>query len=217
MRAENNQNPRACSGSIKTIGIIGTAFRKDDAQKLNPEIYLWMKETALALITKLTKEQGQNGIRLVSGGACGADHLAVSLFLENAVQSLSLHFPAAYNRTRVEFDHTFAGTTANFYHKRFSSVCFGRQTDSLLEIGLAIDKGSMVTESADFKTRNVKVAKEADYLIAFTFGNRATLKTGGSSHTMSVFYILPGKEPRNSWHVNLNDKIIYTPAKFNYE
>lgn len=155
------------------VSIIGTAGRKDDGPRMTAVLFQHMIEHAKTLLPKLNRGQT---LRLVSGGAAWADHVAVMLFLENptAYSGLTIYSPAPWNNTThaysvaptspQQFD---AGSISNYYHGLFSQV-IGRNT--LLDIERAIALGAVFdTSRKGFKPRNTQVAK-SDYLIAFTWG-----------------------------------------------
>lgn len=164
------------------LAIIGTAGRGDDAVKLaNSSYYRMMKIIAETLVTVLDVKG------LVSGGAAFSDHIAVQLFLERRVSQLTLHLPAGwlghgFKETSSKFD---TGRTSNWYHAKFSEVI---GVNTLQEIQLAIERGATVkTGAGGFKERNTDIAKEADSLLAFTFGSGAVLKEGGTKDTWNKF------------------------------
>lgn len=183
------------------IAIIGTAGRRDDAARLDADVY-----RAMVAVARWTvgQHRGARPVRLVSGGAAWADHVAVSLFLEGEGEgdALTLHLPAAFTGYRYaegggRFD---PGRTSNHYHQAFSDA-IGR--DSWAEIALAIERGAEAAVTPGFKRRNLKVADAVDggLLLAFTFGSAskpasfsrgslgfddplsAGLKDGGTAHT----------------------------------
>ena len=187
------------------IAVIGTAFRKDDAKFLSKELYTrmgaYVKEEVL----------NQFGCRsdiieLISGGAAGADAIAVYLFLSQFTDkkdmppiSLKLCLPAEFRNGRfigkTWKDH---GSIANYHHDNFCKVT---EKNSLKSIEKAIDLGATIEIYNGFFDRNCKVG-EADCVIAQTFGTKsgqysslsdgynnaviAGLKDGGSSHTWNT-------------------------------
>lgn len=167
------------------LAIIGSAGRRDDADRMTPQLYAAMCSEARTMVRDV------GATRLVSGGAAFADHVAVTLFLENVVDELDLHLPAAWDGSAYESRGD--GRTANFYHAGFSSAC---DVDSLGEIATAVTKGAATSSYRGFKQRNSQVAT-ADAILAFTFGaggdNRfwagevlaieAGLKPGGTADT----------------------------------
>lgn len=117
---------------------------------------------------------------LVSGGAAWADHLAVHLFLEGLCSGLELYLPAP-------FDGKFCGprsssaSAANYYHERFSLVT---RSNTLSQIGEAISRGALThaqPEMAGYRgmfARNALVAKAADAVLAYTFGEGVATDSG---------------------------------------
>ncbi len=165
-----------------TFGIIGTAGRGDDGECLK-DPYYWRSMRAVAqIVATVTKPT-----RLVSGGAAYADHLAVNLYLHGAVPELALHLPAewtghGFKETSSRYD---TGRTSNWYHTLFSQA---QDISSLVEIQTAIERGAVVkTGAGGFKERNTDIANEADVMLAFTFGDGARLKDGGTLDTMTKF------------------------------
>jgi hypothetical protein len=84
---------------------------------------------------------------------------------------------------------------------------------TLAEIGQAIERGAVTTINEGFKVRNALVAKDADVMISFTFGDGPRLKDGGTAHTMSLFQINPNKHSKSSWHIDLNTRLTWSPAR----
>lgn len=176
---------------IKRLGIIGTAGRKDDKEKLSCQIYELMCDAAQAVI------KSRNYTHLVSGGAAWSDHVAVSMVLRDVVPAdhLTLHLPAAFINNRFD-DRSQDGRTANFYHLSFLQKS---GIDGLAEIAEAVRRGAILTVNPKgFLARNIEVANDSDGLLAFTFGNgppwkikvyedvsarAAGLKDGGTAHT----------------------------------
>ena len=189
------------------IGIIGTAGRKDDAEKLNPQKYQMMKAAVLGIIAP----HASRAILFVSGGAAVADHLAVQLFLALPNTKLRLHLPAVYDTNAQRFIETPGkmfdpGNVANFYHRKFWKTC---QQPSLAEINQAIRRGAEVKVTPGFKERNTQVAQDADVLIALTFGDGPSLKDGGTRDTMEKFL---RRRHGTSFHVDLHNMAVHSPA-----
>lgn len=201
------------------IGIIGTAGRRDDASKLSANKFSEMKSAVLGIVTAnysplsaKTDAEFEHPITFVSGGAAGADHIAVKLFLEYLSSSkLILHLPAKFLPDKLMFeesgDSLDAGRVANHYHDKFWQSC---KVDSRTELSRAINCGADINVTPGFKNRNSFVANASQVLIALTFGNGAKLKDGGTTDTMSKFL---AKRSGQSWHVDLNTMNIYTPAE----
>lgn len=176
----------------KTLGIIGTAGRSTDGPRLTASSFSQIVEVAKATF------HHQGCTALVSGGAAWADHAVIQMFLDGAVEAsaITLHFPAGW--TPRGFDSADeCGRTANYYHALFSQKT-GR--DSLREIDNALLAGARaLTNHRGFLARNRDVARQADALLAFTFGGptrpwvpvrygnvkarEAGLQDGGTAHT----------------------------------
>ncbi|BCB22027.1 hypothetical protein [Bosea sp. ANAM02] len=167
------------------LAIIGSAGRRDDADRMTPDLYAEMCAEARLMVRDV------GATRLISGGAAFADHVAVTLFLEDVVSELQLHLPAPWQGSA--YADRGDGRTANFYHEAFSRAC---GLDSLAELSRAAEKGAMTASYRGFKERNTRVAA-SDAILAFTFGAggdhrfwpgetlalRAGLKPGGTADT----------------------------------
>lgn len=175
------------------ITIAGTAGRKDDAAKLNKDVFYKMsKAVANAIISiNTTKEK----MTLVSGGAAWADHIAVFFFITDANQTskpeqkaeLELYLPAeleesGFHDTGVFDWKTNPGGTANYYHKIFSQK---RWYNSIDELNYAKGLGAKIAVYPGFFERNLEMAK-SDYVIALTFGENG-VKDGGTKHMTDNF------------------------------
>lgn len=203
-----------------TLGIIGTAGRGADSDRLTKDSLVLMFGVAQSFVTLLGVD------RVVSGGAAWADSVAVSLYTRGIVPNLTLHLPAAFLDNA--FDDTDAGRTANRYHVRAASIT---GIDGLIEIRNAIDKDARVTIETGpgftpFFARNERVAQDADVMLAFTFGvaGHPALKDGGTADTMRKF--LARRDPHvetaakqgvdtyglfraAAYHFNLTDNRLY--------
>lgn len=192
------------------ISVIGTAGRRDDAQRINRELY----DAAYADVVDSIKRFGAD--HGVSGGAAFADHLIVRAFLDGVVSKLTLYLPANFSggkfmpNPRIRFN---PGQTCNTYHQKFSSSC---SLDSLDEIAVAIKNGAEVMVFEGFHRRNSEVAANCDWMVAYTFGTGdkadflpsdpgfansavAGLKDGGTAHTWGECWKAQKKR-----HVNLH-------------
>lgn len=166
------------------VSIIGTAFRKEDANKLTRDLFAEMKDHAQKVISQLRSYYYISKLDLISGGAAGADQLAVSLYLAGLADSLTLYFPAKWNGT--EFDESSQdGRTANYYHYQFSSKLVSTPgMNTFVAIRKALNKGARYEEITEgFKARNLLVG-DTDILIAYTFGKGGKPKArSGTLHT----------------------------------
>lgn len=148
----------------RTIAVIGTAGRGDDASRLSRVFYDRMYECLLATLAEWDVHAG------VSGGAAYGDHLAVRAFLEGHLSELTIFAPSTWNgrgfvpNPHVRFN---PGRTTNQYHEAFSRVV---GADTLGEIADALDRGARMVVQEGFHARNLEVADMATDMVAFTFG-----------------------------------------------
>lgn len=205
-----------------TFAIVGTAGRKDDAQRLSVRHFVSMYDCARILIEQLNANNYLIDT-IISGGAAWADHVAVKLFLQQKeLFKLKLFLPCPYNMETKKYDESplninkesnrySIGTTINYYHLKFSrTVGF----DSFAEIHRAIKEGAEVVVKNGFRARNVLVA-DSDVLLAITFGNKEWVKPGGTSHTVMTYLNRVKKHglPNKSFHYDLNNRDIFFGAK----
>lgn len=163
------------------IGIIGTAGRKEDKDKMSKQLYTKMYNYAIWYLNRLHLKP--EDIRLVSGGAAASDHIAVSLYLGNKSNSLKLHMPAQFRLDPPGFYGNNIADAANYYHKLFSQK-MGRNT--LESIARAITKGAQAIYTQGFKPRDRRIAKDSEVLLAFTWGEGEEPKQGsGTAYTWS--------------------------------
>lgn len=204
-----------------TFAIVGTAGRKDDAERLSVNHFEAMYECAFQLLKQF--EESEYGVdQVVSGGAAWADHVAVRLFLEKKIEKLKLCFPCQFDASSVMFDPTpltanerqrgySTGEIANNLHRKFSRK-LGRS--SLNEILLAVQQGAEVIFAKGFYARNAIVAK-SDIILAMTFGENEWMKDGGTAHTMQTYLNRIRKLGcfDKSFHYDLNSGELYCGAK----
>jgi hypothetical protein len=172
------QSTLKSDGVGRTVAIIGTAGR-DKSKPMTAQ--LWERMVADA------KQRVRPDDTLVSGGAAWADHLAVRLFLDGAVQGLILHLPAPlYTEGFAGPERDSAGSAANYYHSLFKRAT---GVDGIAEIHEALTKGAKCSNqpvAAGYTAmfaRNARVAKDADTVIAYTFGDGDTPADGGTKNT----------------------------------
>ena len=150
----------------------------------------------------------------MSGGAAGADHVAVKLFLNNKVSNLKLFLPAKWNDGMYydngktnSFDNS--GGISNYYHKKFQNAT---HIHSLSEIQIAKLRGAELIEvERGFYARNALVAK-SDFLLAMTFGNESQVKIGsGSEHCVKCYLerVRKGDIFDKSFHYDLTSGKVY--------
>ena len=167
----------AKDGATRTVAIIGTAGRDKDKPMT---AQLWERMVADA------KQRVRPDDTLVSGGAAWADHLAVRLYLDGAVKHLVLHLPAPFVNGKFQGERESAASAANYYHDLFRR---NAGVDGFADLAAAIAKGAKVTEQPVARgygamfARNALVAKQADAVVAYTFGEGDTPADGGTKDT----------------------------------
>tara|TARA_Y100000310_G_scaffold13493_1_gene13718 strand:- start:3101 stop:3709 length:609 start_codon:yes stop_codon:yes gene_type:complete len=184
------------------LSIIGTAGRGKTGRKMTRALYMKMVRHARNFVQE---RFSADTLRLVSGGAAWADHLAVSLYLTGRVKSASvppppiccnslvLHMPAPwmaagsmYHDTGVRNWKTNPGGTANFYHSLFGKRMNGDHTSTLHGINNAIGLGAVYNDNyAGFHARNAAVAG-SQYILAYTWGEGDVPADGGTRHTWNL-------------------------------
>lgn len=189
------------------IAIIGTAGRKSDATKLKKETFIEMLAA-----TKELDLGGKNS--LVSGGAAWADHLAVVAFVLGWCKSLHLFFPCEWDERLVQYKDfgvfdwkSNPGGTANYYHRKFSSVVAKAKNDTLSQIQAAIERGATFSVGDGLMERNTQVAAAADMVVAFTYGPGARIADGGTRDTFVKFKKL--KPDNRALHYSIAERRMY--------
>lgn len=161
------------------LAIIGTAGR-DKSKPVTRDLWNAMVRDAQMRVPR--------GAPLVSGGAAGADHVAVALFLIGHTASLRLHLPGVF-QTCTSFDGGYgtAAGAANYYHGLFSNVI---GMSSMTMLVRAIERGAEYTTQPKgpgmgaFMARNALVASDATAgCLAYTWGTGDTPADGGTRHT----------------------------------
>lgn len=161
------------------IIVIGTAGRHHVAEH-TPALYTRMLEHAAEFVQKARAIYPGHTIRLVSGGAAWADHLAVKLFLNKEADALDLHLPATFNREQLQYEplgNPKAAATSNKLHHQFSLVT---GLDSLSELDAAIRLGATYREYSGFFKRNDAVAARLGLLVAYTFFPESAVHAQGT-------------------------------------
>lgn len=187
---------------MKTLGIIGTAGRGEDGQKLTKDSWDRMIVVANEAIVRTKPDC------LVSGGAAWSDHLAVQLYMDwSNFIGLKLFFPVKFNGRFDEEELTVpfnCGNVLNQYHREFSKVI---GMDTFEQIQSVLDRGVECSSGKGFHGRNTQIANNSTDLLAFTFGNGENLKDGGTKDTWDKFM---KKEDRGvGYHYNLSENKIY--------
>ncbi|MGC4055616.1 MAG: hypothetical protein QM757_42880 [Paludibaculum sp.] len=187
------------------LGIIGTAGRKEDLERLNPDMFGRMCEQTELLIRAL-RSNGETVDGLVSGGAAWADHVAVFLFLRGEQSSipgdltLSLHTPSEWDSRKDRYVENRDGHTANFHHDNFQ---LKTGIPSLRQIRESMSsERAFVASGGGFRARNQKIAEEADVLLAMTFGQGSAVKPKSGTEDTVRKYAALGKT--RLFHLDLN-------------
>lgn len=168
--------------SFVTVAIIGTAGRGFDASKMNLKLFERMMDRCryqLWNIWKLTP----GTVRLVSGGSAWCDHLAVRLWVLDKPKfaGCRLYLPCDFANSQFDVRHP-CGKTLNELHNECSEKL---KTNTLVEIGTAPGI-ELCMKSRSFYERNARVAADAQYMIALTWGKSTTIPAdGGTKHTWS--------------------------------
>lgn len=157
------------------VAIIGTAGRKDDAEKLDKSSFTRMTDATIFILNSLKLDLSST--KVISGGAAWADHIAVELVLKGLIvpENLTLYLPtdlgefAFYGK---DMNSDKSANIANYYHSRFSNVIKRDSIQEIIEVG---KRGTiLVPGDGIFHSRNSDVAKSVipdGVLIAFTFGD----------------------------------------------
>jgi len=188
---------------MPTVGIVGTAGRLDDTEKMSKELFESMVERAAQIIEHEFHLDWKD-IDLVSGGAAWSDHIAVVLYLRKHPKSCKLFVPAAWNNKNPADPHYQEGTVdvygidagknMNMYHRQFSAKI---GYDSMEEIEMARKSNGGASGDGEtggvnfaidsshrsFGGRNSAIATAYEFLIAFSWGDGAEPKEGGTLDT----------------------------------
>lgn len=161
-----------------TVGIIGTAGRKEDAGKVTPAIFSRMVDTAARTIA-LDWKLDPSKVILVSGGSAVADHVAVRLWIRGHIDDNKKHGEYAGLQLHVPGPNTTDYKSLLYYHEQFSKQ---QSAHSLAELDGAVRKGAQIAYYPSFADRN-KAVGNVDYLLAFTWGDGDIPKAGGTLST----------------------------------
>ena len=132
-----------------SLGIIGTAGRGTDGDKLNIGYWKLMLLIAQNVITV-------TGVgTLVSGGAAWADHLATSIFLHESNLQYKLFLPCGFEAANFIGDET--ARISNYYHNLFSEKV-GRDSREEIDKVIFDDHCQISTGGkGGFKGRNTDI------------------------------------------------------------
>ena len=188
------------------MSIIGSAGRRGDAKKMTKDLYWNMVDKSQRVISEHFKLDAEH-VHLVSGGAAWAgefdlqklchfecklyfaDHIAVTLYLQEKAAALTLHVPAAWESTGDGYrfidnrkpSQSNPGRVANKLHKTFGEKV---NEETLRQIDSCKHLGATLQVHDGFKKRNDYVAR-SDYLIAFSWSDGEEPTKGGTMDTWS--------------------------------
>lgn len=163
------------------LAIIGTSGRKpQDLKQLTKEHMEWMAETVKNYI-KETIQTSYDKVILVSGGSAWADHIAVQLYLTKEFAGLELYLPSRYDAKNQRYINTHEGRKLNLLHKQCQEKT-GMPVFQQLASAVT-SKNCKITIQRGFLPRNTLVARNNNYLIAFTFSSTNTPSEGGTLDT----------------------------------
>ena len=190
------------------VSIIGTAGRKDDANRMTAALFDQMCAKALDLITSDLNLDIRKVV-LVSGGAAWSDHVAVKLFISSLVKvqqrteqiseqnneetksfaGLNLHLPCGFDSQLSKavdngsFDWRMnPGRLMNRLHSEFGSK-LGYST--LEEIPTAVELGAQLCVYPGFHARN-RTVSSSPYCIAFSWSKTNEPDDGGTKFTWKL-------------------------------
>jgi hypothetical protein len=185
---DKKKEPEKISLKPVYLAIIGTACRNEDENKINKSLFQKIKQKILAEISK--RKWSLEQIHLLSGGAAGIDHCAVSLFLDQQMEetgfaSLTLYLPAKWDKVKCQYMESQNGKTSNMLHRSFGK-CIEKDTLKDLASVPFVSQNVILNDSCPgFFERNSMIAKKATHVFAFTWNNKnATIpKKGGTLDT----------------------------------
>ena len=164
------------------VAVIGSAGRGDDAKFLTNETYRAAIDRCRKQLEKFANPAHM--IHLVSGGSAWMDHIAVHLFLHEDAKRLTLYLPCRLDEEKRVFvgekEIEFTVSGLNRYHAEFSAAC---GIDSVAEIIEAKKKGATLEFYTGYFARNDQVAKNCDYMIAFSTAKGKAPSHGGTKYT----------------------------------
>lgn len=165
-----------------SMGLVGSSGRNKIYSKSDYESYL---NKLISLLTNLNSQKSnpdEDILCLVSGGSTFVDHGSVFALLNNQVDELILCLPCEFDMLRNCFDELDRyGTILNDLHRKFSSIVYGNQEQSLLEIKSALLKPNCIRfVGKGFLIRNSLIVQKSDIIQVFTLG---TTIHGGSLDT----------------------------------
>ena len=193
------------------LAIIGSAGRKEPVTHDHWQLMLTQTAATIAGL----EASGQQVTALVSGGAAGADHVAVRLFLRAPQRlALNLELAAAWdftNNVYVESDsgnwQTNPGRTLNRHLLNFQNTAF---LEPFEDLGAALQHHNCQwrVHQSGLLERNNFVA-DADVVFAMTFGIGRQIAQGGTADTCRKYQARGGQQ---IYHLDLNTGIVHPSA-----
>lgn len=176
---------------MKTLAIIGTAGRREDANKLTIGHWKRMCDAGRKVF------ELENCDSIVSGGAAWSDATAVEIGYYYI--PVTIWLPEKQKDLEI----------AQYYHKNFSKVIKKDTWGQMINIAAEPPwKGWIKPEIKSFggfKDRNSKVAEQADVFLAMTFGNGKEVKDGGTADTVGKMI----SRGIGGYHLDLNDLKLF--------
>lgn len=168
------------------VAIIGTAGRNEDAAKLSEKLFQKMIEKAKDVIEN-TFKLDKSKITLVSGASSYTDDIVPILHDTGKFAGMELYLPSRWDDKKKCFNGSSHpdGYSLNNYHEVYSKVVYKDPNHSLHRLNRLKNSPNVVfhDEPIGFLSRNTLVARDCDYMIAFTFGKGNIPKIGGTSNT----------------------------------
>ena len=205
MSEKEEETKEAIGDEVLAIAVIGSAGRGDDSRKFFPGLFEEMVKRVSRTIRQVSRtikpHHTKKKIRLVSGGAAWADHVAVALFLDGVVDELRLYFPTDFCKPKTMFSTgSLEGPYVNRLHRAFAQVS---GVDSLGDIGRAIKMpGCRYFVHDGFFARNTKIAQSADCVIALTWSRDNKPPPGGTRDTWEK------SQSRHKIHIALSSLMV---------
>ena len=166
------------------IAIIGTAGRDLELKLVNSQRFKSMIDQVKNYVTQELKHDLKDVI-LVSGGSSFSDHVAVALFLQCKFQGLHLYMPCKFDPLLKQFANCATGICLQDLHLKTSQLMNQDSLEDLKNVYLqkSTNKNVVINEYNGFLARNLLIAQNCDYMIAFTPNNCEPSSKSGTGHT----------------------------------
>lgn len=98
------------------VSIIGSSGRNGLIKNVTPRMYRNMVDVAYHYLCGIASSNNISVESLICSGA-------ITLYLENKISNLELHFPCHFEASSSEFhSHDNTSKSANLYHRNFSNI-----------------------------------------------------------------------------------------------